>query len=51
MKRSHRRVHAIAWIVLVPLMLGVIFAADRERLAPAPVEQVVPAPSGVGVFP
>ena len=51
MKRSHRRVHALAWVVLAPLLLLVIYLADRGRLARAPSQPALSSPSEAGVLP
>ena len=49
-KRAHRRVHALAWLTLLPLLVLVIFAADQNRLPPLPAQPKL-QPSELGALP
>ncbi len=51
MKRSHRRAHALLWLILIPVLVVAIYQADQNRLAQPPAEAVIPQPSGAGVLP
>jgi len=42
MKRAQRRTHLATWLVLAPILIGVIFLAVSQRPA-APVNDSIPA--------
>ena len=51
MKRKHRRAHALVWALFVPILVTVVYVADRDRRTEAPRELELNNPSAVGVFP
>ncbi|MBL4671777.1 MAG: hypothetical protein JKX81_05920 [Arenicella sp.] len=51
MKRSHRTVHRILWLLLVPLLLFFVFLAQNSGPNKAPLIEKAPHPSAVGELP
>ena len=51
MNRKHRRGHLIVWVVCVPILVILVYLADRGRLAPAPAQTNIEQPSAAGVLP
>ena len=50
MKRLHRRVHGIAWLLLLPALVFLVYAADQARLE-VPVDSSIVSPSKKGLLP
>ncbi len=50
MKRSHRRAHALIWMLLLPLLLFTVYWADSRRLDPPPAVDPSDA-SAAGLLP
>jgi hypothetical protein len=51
MKRRHQRAHVVIWILLVPILVALVYFADRGRLSPALQEDNLTQPSTTGVLP
>jgi hypothetical protein len=51
MKKTHRNVHRIAWLLLLPTLLGFVYFAQQGKPAKAPTVETAPHPSKAGELP
>ena len=51
MKKPHRSVHRLVWLLLLPALLGFVYVAQQSRPAKAPSIDVAPHPSAAGELP
>ncbi|MFK7732605.1 MAG: hypothetical protein AB8B48_13380 [Pseudomonadales bacterium] len=51
MKQSHRKVHGLAWLLLLPLMIGFVYMAQNSKPPTAPAVSSAPAQSEQGELP
>lgn len=51
MKRTHRTVHRLIWIMLVPLLLCFVLLAQTSKPNEIPLIDEAPHPSAVGELP
>lgn len=51
MNKAHRRVHALTWLLLAPILVLVVYFADQSRQPSIPAEASIVSPSAAGPLP
>ncbi len=51
MKRTHRKLHVVIWLVLLPVLLAFVYVAQQSAVDTLPDLGTAPEPSAVGVLP